>query len=231
MPQNLVLGGGAPWGFRLTGGKENNQPISIGRVTPGGKASLANLCRGDVILAIGGVSTESMTLSEGQNAVLSSTQQLCFKIERPETRLWSPQMEPFRVDLQTDEKDLGHFEHKFNVRPRPFGPSVDPVASVETIDDNNNSVSRPTTRHVAAPLTKPQPPVAKLQKLPMCDVCGKGIIGPVVHAGEKWRHPACFLCVFCGTELKHRGYYLIEGELYCQEHASVRAQGAANPPC
>uniref|UniRef100_A0A8C5C091 PDZ domain-containing protein n=1 Tax=Gadus morhua TaxID=8049 RepID=A0A8C5C091_GADMO len=79
---NVVLEGGAPWGFRITGGKENNQPISIGRVTPGGKASLANLCRGDVILAIGGVATDAMTLSEGQNAILSSTQQLCFKIER-----------------------------------------------------------------------------------------------------------------------------------------------------
>ena len=56
--------------------------ISVSQVTPGGKASLANLCRGDVILAIGGVTTESMTLSEGQNAILSSTQQLCFKIER-----------------------------------------------------------------------------------------------------------------------------------------------------
>ncbi|CAL8264302.1 unnamed protein product [Lota lota] len=141
----------------------------------GGKASLANLCPGDVILAIGGVSTESMTLSEGQNAILSSTHQLCFKIERPETRLWSPQMEPFRVNLQADEKELGHFEHKFNVRPRPFG-SPPSVASVETIDDNNNSVSRPATRHVMAPLTKPQPPVAKLQKLPLCDVCGKGIM-------------------------------------------------------
>ena len=43
---------------------------------------MANLCRGDVILAIGGVATDAMTLSEGQNAILSSTQQLCFKIER-----------------------------------------------------------------------------------------------------------------------------------------------------
>ncbi|CAL8327711.1 PDZ and LIM domain protein 3 [Gadus morhua] len=223
MPQNVVLEGGAPWGFRITGGKENNQPISIGRVTPGGKASLANLCRGDVILAIGGVATDAMTLSEGQNAILSSTQQLCFKIERPETRLWSPQMEPFRVNLQANEKELGHFEHKFNVRPRPFG-AAPAVVSMETIDDNNNSVSRPATRHVTAPLSRPQPPAAKLQKLPLCDVCGKGIIGPVVHAGEKWRHPACFLCAFCGTELKHRGYYLIEGELYCQEHASGHAQ-------
>ncbi|KAG7281836.1 hypothetical protein CRUP_030346 [Coryphaenoides rupestris] len=135
MPQNLVLEGGAPWGFRITGGKDSNQPISIGRVTPGGKASLANLCPGDVILAIGGVATESMTLSEVQN-------------------------------------DLGHFEHKFNVRPRPFGNPA-PVASVETIDDNNNSVSRPVTRHVMAPVNKPQPPVAKLQKIPLCDwSCG-----------------------------------------------------------
>ena len=36
-------------------------------------------------------------------------------------------------------QDLGHFEHKFNVRPRPFG-TAPAVASVETIDDNNNSM-------------------------------------------------------------------------------------------
>ena len=58
------------------------QLISASQVTPGGKASLANLCCGDVILAIGGAATDSMTLSEGQNAILSCTQQLCFKIER-----------------------------------------------------------------------------------------------------------------------------------------------------
>ncbi|XP_071758997.1 PDZ and LIM domain protein 3-like [Centroberyx gerrardi] len=228
MPQNVVLEGGAPWGFRLKGGTEQNQPISISRVTPGSKASLANLCPGDVILAIGGIATEVMTLADAQNAITSSTHHLSLKIQRAETRLWSPQMEPFRVNLQAEQQDLGHFEHKFNIRPRPFGTPF-PVVSMETPDDNNNSVRRPIIKTVVAPVTKAPPPVAKLQKLPLCDLCGKGIIGTVVHAGEKWRHPACFLCARCGLELKHQGYYLIDGQLYCQEHAVTAVH--ASPPC
>lgn len=43
-------------------------------------------------------------------------------------------------------KDLEHFEHKFNVRPRLFGNPA-PVASVETIDDNNNSMSEEVIKH------------------------------------------------------------------------------------
>ncbi|KAM4621468.1 PDZ and LIM domain protein 3-like [Polymixia lowei] len=222
MPQNLVLEGGPPWGFRLTGGTDHSQPISISRITPGGKASLANLYPGDVILAIGGVATDVMIMADAQRAITSSTHQLSLKIERPETRLWSPQMEPFRVNLQAEQQDLGHFEHKFNVRPRPFGAPA-PLISMETIDDNNNSVRRPAIRSVVAPVTKAQQPIGKLQKLPLCDLCGKGIIGPVVRAGEKWRHPACFLCALCGLELKHQGYYLIDGQLYCQQHAATTA--------
>lgn len=37
MPQNVVLDGPAPWGFRLSGGKDFNQPLTITRVS----ASLA----------------------------------------------------------------------------------------------------------------------------------------------------------------------------------------------
>ncbi|KAM3866688.1 PDZ and LIM domain protein 3-like [Diretmus argenteus] len=271
MPQNLELEGGPPWGIRLKGGTEHNQPISISRVTPGSKASVANLCPGDVILAIGGVATEVMTLADAQKAITNSGHQLSLKIERPETRLWSPQLQPFRVNLEDMQQDLGHFEHKFNVRPRPFG-TPSPLVSLETTDDNNNiycdklsispagpskvrtaliktesstasmhslkvrgdrdrpngSVRRSVTRTVVAPVTKAPRPVAKLQKLPLCDLCGKGILGTVVHAGEKWRHPACFLCACCGLELKHQGYYLIDGQLYCQEHAVTTAN--AKPP-
>jgi len=33
MPQNVVLEGPAPWGFRLSGGKDFNQPLTITRVS------------------------------------------------------------------------------------------------------------------------------------------------------------------------------------------------------
>lgn len=33
MPLNVVLDGPAPWGFRMTGGKDFNQPLTISRVS------------------------------------------------------------------------------------------------------------------------------------------------------------------------------------------------------
>lgn len=233
MPQNLLLKGGPPWGFRMTGGRNVHQPISISRVTPGGTASLANLCPGDIILAIGEVTTEDMTFDQAHSSVIGSTHQLNLKIQRPETQLWSPQVEaslakpasPFRLNLQTEQQELNHFEHQFNIRPKPFEAftsSKSPNKSPSAVDPQNNGqqhARHPVTRSVVAPVKKALPAVATLQKLPLCDCCGKGIIGPVVHAGEKWRHPACFVCVSCGTDLKHHGYFLFDGQLYCDTHA------------
>ncbi|XP_035387974.1 PDZ and LIM domain protein 3b isoform X1 [Electrophorus electricus] len=327
MPQNVVLEGPAPWGFRLAGGKDFKQPLTITRVTPGSKASLVNLCPGDVILAIEGVSTEGMTHAEAQNKIKDSTSQLCLKIERPETKLWSPQVieegkaHPFKLNLEAEQQDLGYFEHKYNVRPKPFipahqsrdnpsggvmgsvaqvpCPNAAPVSNrgrdealarsaqyntpVNLYSDANLSEAlqqvqmstvgnqvlpsgkvltsiedshvyqmlqedheRPhaprqsgsfkalqdyvesdgtkplVTRSVKAPVTKTQASSTSLQKLPLCDKCGNGIVGTVVKARDKFRHPACFVCSDCGLNLKQKGYFVVEGQLYCETHARLR---------
>lgn len=51
-------------------------------MTPGSKASRVNLCPGDIILAIQGVSTDGVTHAEAQNKIKDSTNQLFLKIER-----------------------------------------------------------------------------------------------------------------------------------------------------
>lgn len=51
-------------------------------MTPGSKASVANLCAGDVILAIEGVPTKDMLHCEAQNKIKESTQKLALTIER-----------------------------------------------------------------------------------------------------------------------------------------------------
>ncbi|XP_031645670.1 PDZ and LIM domain protein 3b isoform X2 [Oncorhynchus kisutch] len=409
MPQNVVLDGPAPWGFRLNGGKDFNQPLTITRVTPGSKASLANLCPGDIILAIEGVSTECMTHSEAQNKIKDPASRLGLKIERPETKMWSPQVtedgkaNPFKLNLEAEQQelkpigtghnrraqpfmaaatidngrqvvsssyntpiglyssgniqdalhgqlpglvhdkhegaplyllfclllfcflqDLGYFEHKFNVRPKLFLPAgqsecpppqglmgnghqtvvtlspPDPplsansgtdqplapsaqynspinlcseanvsaaqqlaqVTSVEEqvplsktlssikeshvyrmLQDDQDRPHEPRqsgsfkalqehvetdgakpliTRSVRAPVTKPPTPAGSLQKLPLCDKCGNGIVGTVVKAREKFRHPGCFVCSDCKVNLKQRGYVFVEGQLYCETHARAR---------
>ncbi|XP_033890188.1 PDZ and LIM domain protein 3-like isoform X2 [Acipenser ruthenus] len=260
MPQNVALQGPAPWGFRLTGGKDFNQPLTISRITPGSKASLANLCPGDIILSIDGVTTESMTHCEAQNIIKDSTNQLNLKIERPETKLWSPQVteggkaNPFKINLEAEQQDLGYFEHKFNIRPKPFvasgQSSVEPEPSIEQshvykmLQENQNEYHEPRqsgsfralqdyvedepcshpigTRSVRAPITKVGGPTGSVQKLPLCDKCGNGIVGTIVKARDKFRHPDCFVCSDCNMNLKQKGYFFVEGQLYCETHARSR---------
>ncbi|XP_005282062.2 PDZ and LIM domain protein 3 isoform X5 [Chrysemys picta bellii] len=257
MPQNVVLPGPAPWGFRLTGGIDFNQPLIITRITPGSKASAANLSPGDVILAIDGYGTENMTHNDAQERIKAASHQLCLKIERAESRLWSPQVSedgkahPFKINLEADPQDTNYFEHKHNIRPKPFivsGRSSEPVpTSVPQSDvyrmlhDNPEGPSQPRqsgsfkvlqdlvsedsdgrpigTRSVRAPETKMPSGAGSVQKVPLCDKCGNGIVGAVVKARDKYRHPECFVCSDCNTNLKQKGYFFVEGQLYCETHA------------
>ncbi|XP_030622133.1 PDZ and LIM domain protein 3b isoform X1 [Chanos chanos] len=301
MPQNVVLDGPGPWGFRLSGGKDFNQSLTVTRVTPGGKASLANLCPGDVILAIDGVSTEGMTHTEAQNKIKDATYQLCLKIERPETKLWSPQVteegkaHPFKINLEAEQQEYKPIGTAHNRRAQPFVAAANlddnrqvvsstyntPIGlySEDNIQDalqgqvrslvqdkpeggkrltsieeshvyrmlqedhekpheprqsgsfkalqdcvENNRPRPLVTKSVKAPVTKPQAAGGSLQKLPLCDKCGHGIVGTVVKARDKFRHPACFVCSDCNVNLKQKGYFFVEGQLYCETHARARTR-------
>ncbi|KAF4118905.1 hypothetical protein G5714_000956 [Onychostoma macrolepis] len=85
------------------------------------------------------------------------------------------------------------------------------------------------TRKVRAPMTKSSAPAGNLHKLPMCDKCGNGIIGTVVKVQDKFRHPDCFVCAECEENLKQKGYYFIDDELYCETHAHARAKPPESP--
>ncbi|XP_062856492.1 PDZ and LIM domain protein 3b isoform X3 [Trichomycterus rosablanca] len=364
MPQNVMLEGPPPWGFRLSGGNDFNQPLTITRITPGSKAALVNLCPGDIILAIEGVSTDGMTHNEAQNKIKDFTNKLSLKIERPETKLWSPQVleegkaHPFKINLEAQQQEYkpigtGHnrkaqpfvaaaklddnrqvVSSSYNspiglysevniqdalqgqipglVHDRPDGdnksqgvmgnvvqtstapvynrsqteslahstqyntpvhlysnanlsealqnsqmsavaneapPSGQPLTSIEDshvyrmLQDDQEAPHEPrqsgsfralqdyvesdgtkpiVTRSVKAPVTKPQTGSNPLQKLPLCDKCGNGIVGTVVKARDKFRHPACFVCSDCGMNLKQKGYFFVEGQLYCEAHARIR---------
>ncbi|XP_023555379.1 PDZ and LIM domain protein 3 isoform X3 [Octodon degus] len=261
MPQNVVLPGPAPWGFRLSGGIDFNQPLVITRITPGSKAAAANLCPGDVILAIDGFGTESMTHADAQDRIKAAAHQLCLKIDRAETRLWSPQVSeegkahPFKINLESEPQDVNYFEHKHNIRPKPFiipGRSSEPVASAppqsdvyRMLHDNRDEPAQPRqsgsfrvlqelvneddrpagTRSVKAPVTKLHGGAGGgAPRMPLCDKCGSGIVGAVVKARDKYRHPECFVCADCNLNLKQKGYFFVEGELYCETHARARTR-------
>ncbi|XP_005045194.1 PREDICTED: PDZ and LIM domain protein 3 isoform X1 [Ficedula albicollis] len=387
MPQNVILQGPSPWGFRLSGGIDFNQPLIITRITPGSKASAANLCPGDVIIAIDGLGTENMTHNDAQERIKAATHQLCLKIERAGTKLWSPQVSedgrahPFKINLEAEPQEFKPIGTAHNRRAQPFvaaaniddkrqvvsssynspiglyssgniqdalhgqlrglipyssqngcstpsgldcGSGRSTPSSISTVssicptelkavskmapnvplemelpgvkivhaqfntpmqlysDDNimetlqgqvstalgetpvisdpsPNSVSqsdvykmlhanqeepsqprqsgsfkvlqnlvseedgRPVgTRSVKAPVTKMPTAMPGVQKVPLCDKCGSGILGTVVKARDKYRHPECFVCSDCDLNLKQKGYFFVEGQLYCEAHARAR---------
>uniref|UniRef100_A0A8C8SIV9 PDZ and LIM domain protein 3 n=1 Tax=Pelusios castaneus TaxID=367368 RepID=A0A8C8SIV9_9SAUR len=302
MPQNVVLPGPAPWGFRLTGGIDFDQPLIITRITPGSKASAANLSPGDVILAIDGYGTANMTHNDAQERIKAASHQLCLKIERAETKLWSPQVSedgkahPFKVNLEAEPQEFKPIGTAHNRRAQPFVaaaniddkrqvvsssynspiglyssgniqdalqgqlrglipsspqncsepvPTSVPQSDVyKMLHDNQEGPSQPRqsgsfkvlqdlvsedsdgrpigTRSVRAPVTKTPSGAGSVQKVPLCDKCGNGIIGAVVKARDKYRHPECFVCSDCNTNLKQKGYFFVEGQLYCETHARAR---------
>ncbi|XP_052018604.1 PDZ and LIM domain protein 3 isoform X1 [Apodemus sylvaticus] len=302
MPQNVVIPGPAPWGFRLSGGIDFNQPLVITRITPGSKAAAANLCPGDVILAIDGFGTESMTHADAQDRIKAASYQLCLKIDRAETRLWSPQVSedgkahPFKINLEAEPQEFKPIGTAHNRRAQPFiaaaniddkrqvvsasynspiglystsniqdalhgqlrglipsSPQNEPTASVSPQSDvyrmlhdgrdepaaprqsgsfrvlqelvNDGPDDRPAgTRSVRAPVTKAHGGAGSAQRMPVCDKCGSGIVGAVVKARDKYRHPECFVCADCNLNLKQKGYFFVEGELYCETHARARTR-------
>ncbi|XP_026153212.1 PDZ and LIM domain protein 5b isoform X3 [Mastacembelus armatus] len=82
---SVSLAGPAPWGFRLQGGKDFCLPLTISRLTDGGKAANAKMSVGDIILSINGISTESMNHLEAQNKIKACTGNLSLTLQRPST--------------------------------------------------------------------------------------------------------------------------------------------------
>ncbi|KAM6440586.1 PDZ and LIM domain protein 3 isoform 2-T2 [Liasis olivaceus] len=300
MPQNVVLPGPAPWGFRLSGGIDFNQPLIITRITPGSKASQANLCPGDIIITIDGHSTENMTHNDAQERIKAAAHQLCLKIERAETKLWSPQVaeegkpHPFKINLEAEPQEFKPIGTTHNRKAKPFvaaanlddkrqvmsstynspiglyssgnihdalhgqlrglipsssenepvpaavpqsdvyrmlhddpqGPSQPrQSSSFKVLQDmvSEEAEGRPSgTRSVKAPITKTGAGAGSVPKVPLCDKCGNGIVGTVVKARDKFRHPECFVCSDCDLNLKQKGYFFVEGQLYCETHARAR---------
>ncbi|XP_050839035.1 PDZ and LIM domain protein 2 isoform X2 [Serinus canaria] len=79
----VTLPGPAPWGFRISGGRDFGKPITVSKVTEHGKAATGDLRPGDVIVTINGESTAEMLNVEAQNKIKQSPGQLRLEVERP----------------------------------------------------------------------------------------------------------------------------------------------------
>lgn len=77
--------GPAPWGFRISGGRDFHTPIMVTKVTERGKAEAADLRPGDIILAINGESAGSMLHAEAQSKIRQSASPLRLQLDRSQT--------------------------------------------------------------------------------------------------------------------------------------------------
>ncbi|XP_071604242.1 PDZ and LIM domain protein 1 [Heliangelus exortis] len=303
---SIVLTGPGPWGFRLVGGRDFEQPLAISRVTPGSKAALANLCTGDQIIAIDGVNTENMTHLEAQNKIKGCADELTLTVSRTESKVWSPlvteegKAHPYKMNLASQPQEMrpvGSAHNRsavpFTAAPRVITAQYNSPAglySSENIQTFNNAVESKTSapgatepcseqltqplgsvaidrqsevykmlqenqesnepprqsasflvlqeileseekgdptkpsgfRSVKAPTTKVASSIGNAQKLLMCEKCGSGIVGMFVKIRDKQRHPECYVCSDCGTNLKQKGHFFVEEQIYCEKHARER---------
>ncbi|NXC44341.1 PDLI7 protein, partial [Penelope pileata] len=143
----VMLNGPAPWGFRLQGGKDFSMPLSISRLTPGGKAAQAGVGVGDWVLYIDGESTSAMTHIEAQNRIRACGDRLCLTLSRAQNHLGKPQKD----SLPCSEPPKYNFAPStaLNKTARPFGAGSPP-------NPRPGLVTKPVTYVPLAPTCTPQ---------------------------------------------------------------------------
>ncbi|NXV81480.1 PDLI7 protein, partial [Atlantisia rogersi] len=143
----VMLNGPAPWGFRLQGGKDFSMPLSISRLTPGGKAAQSGVGVGDWVLYIDGESTSSMTHIEAQNRIRACGDRLCLTLSRAQNHLGKPQKD----SLPCSEPLKYNFAPStaLNKTARPFGAGSPP-------NPRPGLVTKPVTYTPLVPACTPQ---------------------------------------------------------------------------
>nr|XP_009930720.1 PREDICTED: PDZ and LIM domain protein 4 [Opisthocomus hoazin] len=254
---------------------------------------MANLCPGDIILAINGESTESMTHLEAQNKIKACMDQLLLSVNRAEGKTWSPPLledgkaQAYRINVEPEPQDNGPAQGR---RPVPPGAGGNPMDTKQMLNVQHHHPTRlygqsgcgaalpgqlsglhiapaqsldplkslPRNRNgidvesdVYKMLQDYEKPVSEpkqsgsfryLQGMLEAGENGKevgstpapgvknrpreesGTRGTIVKARDKLYHPECFMCDDCGLNLKQRGYFFIEEQLYCETHAKERVK-------
>ncbi|KAM9743441.1 PDZ and LIM domain protein 5a isoform 2-T2 [Menidia menidia] len=169
---SVTLAGPAPWGFRLQGGKDFNMPLTISRLTDGGKAAKGGISVGDLVLSIDGISTEGMNHLEAQNKIKSCSGNLSLTLQKASSVPKPPPVAP-KADRSDIIKPVAithpplpphfylHTSGPCNKAPRPYGdcrseseyaPSQPPFA---TVIPSPSSAFTPASSHASPPLSPP----------------------------------------------------------------------------
>ncbi|NXV38320.1 PDLI2 protein, partial [Rissa tridactyla] len=139
MPVTVTLAGPAPWGFRITGGRDFGKPLTVSKVTERGKAAAGDLRPGDIIVAINGESAAEMLNVEAQNKIKQSPGELRLEVER------SPVSPPSHANGDTSPERLAA---RFQVSPRQPPPPRSPRTPNPGLIPAD-SISLPSPGHAA----------------------------------------------------------------------------------
>lgn len=175
--------------------------------------------------------------SNGSNGDRALPKQMGGARQSPEPSMLSPVSRNGSVSFDTTESDvyrmLQDYEEPASA-PKQSGSFKYLQGILEAEDGGVSPTER--MRSLRSPVRSPVPklgspipsslpsPLPGLQKLPQCTRCLNGIVGTIVKARDKLYHPDCFMCDDCGLNLKQRGYFFIEENLYCETHAKARVQ-------
>ncbi|XP_065921672.1 sorbin and SH3 domain-containing protein 1 isoform X31 [Magallana gigas] len=113
MSYAVVLKGGPPWGFRIQGGKEFNEPISVAKINPNSKAYVEGIKVGDLIESLNGQKTEGLLHNDVQQLIKIASGELALQLDRSGSAVMNGQM---NGDLHTHS--LENVSGIFRATPR-----------------------------------------------------------------------------------------------------------------
>ncbi|XP_019381737.1 PREDICTED: PDZ and LIM domain protein 5 isoform X2 [Gavialis gangeticus] len=181
---SVSLVGPAPWGFRLQGGKDFNMPLTISRLSDGGKAARANVGIGDVVLTIDGISADGMTHLEAQNKIKACTGNLTMTLQRVASTT-KPEpvtvqkgelkevVKPVPIASAVAPKVTSTVNVAYNKAPRPFG-----AITSSKVTSIPSPLSAFTPAHVTVPSSHASPP-------PLATVTPPPFAASGLHANAK----------------------------------------------
>ncbi|KFV70501.1 PDZ and LIM domain protein 7, partial [Dryobates pubescens] len=183
----VMLNGPAPWGFRLQGGKDFSMPLSVSRLTPGGKAAQAGVGVGDWVLYIDGESTSSMTHIEAQNRIRACGDRLSLTLSSLAASLHLQAMQHHGAvpascgSPWASAVSLGSWRRgsgtALNKTARPFGAGSPP-------NPRPGLVTKPVTCAPLGPTCTPQHNGASLRLSGMVVSPVSVLKGPFLHGAE-----------------------------------------------
>ncbi|XP_052471315.1 PDZ and LIM domain protein 7-like isoform X2 [Carassius gibelio] len=167
---SVTLNGPAPWGFRLQGGKDFNMPLTVSRLTPGGKAAQAGVGVGDWLVSISDANAEEMTHVEAQNKIRAATDSLALTLSRAFNPAGGEQNDSL-APASSQPKYSFAPSTTINKMPRPFsaapgsaskGPVIKPVSYAPKLNFNS---PQPHNGHGVTPCPAKSKPADKADEV------------------------------------------------------------------